>query len=193
MIFNLERERLNHPQARLIPEFIWETYFSGRLEDGEIQLMQAPQATLNNALDPFRYKSTAIKLRYWLCIIFSQPRNDRSISSTEVSSFLNMDPRAEFILAARTGDIEAIKQCLDRPNTDAVEMIKANSYEAFMDAVKEGHLNVIQKFMEILGDDRLEMIKADNYAAFYFAAQYGHFNIVEELIKHVGANHSGND
>ncbi len=72
IIFTTEEERLQHPQARLIPPDAWNEYFDGKLSLSVISLMQAEDNDLDHHLSNLSASEKG-KTPIWIALMVSHP------------------------------------------------------------------------------------------------------------------------
>lgn len=170
--FDSENKRLDDPQARLIPKFIWDEFFTNSMmTTDEIQLMQCPESriidTLNAAIVKLFPLSSIINKpdlndnpnariqcqRLWLCLALSQPPKNATIL-IEALFKLGLTEEETFVLSTQIGHIEFINQLFKKPNLAPLEMISANDYKAFRAAASSGQFYIIKKFLDFIPKEK---------------------------------------
>ncbi|HLB58416.1 MAG TPA: hypothetical protein VJL60_06345, partial [Gammaproteobacteria bacterium] len=74
MRFEKEADRLQHPQASLIPRHIWARYFpTDEITESEIDLMKTPLESISARLGLAPNLNQEEKGRAWLAIVYSHP------------------------------------------------------------------------------------------------------------------------
>ena len=184
MRFNSEAERLEHPQARLIPASLWKDYelFGHRLPDDLLPLMTASDDEVllqiqqnREQFDGFQKKQCA-----WFAIMYSHPL--LSVESlVSLGLELNMNYDNLFGMSTLCGRLDVLRYLEEKAPERLQAMIGAGNYSAFRYAARNGHLDVLRYFEEKAPDRLQAMIEANGYGAFRSAADNGHLDVLRYL------------
>jgi hypothetical protein len=188
MKFRSENERMQHPQARLIPLSVWkDVFYSRELSDFQLTLMQTTPSDLGNYLASLddadlQAHNKGKKIQDWFAMAYSHP----DITDDLLMDFagrLNLSDEQLFCLTAEIGKRSLLERLMERAPDKVQGMIAANNYEAFWKAAKNGHLPVMERLMERAPDNVQGMISAGGYEAFRYAAKNGHLPVMERLME----------
>lgn len=169
MKFSTHEERMQHSQAKLIPQTIWDRYFLKGLPNSLIPLMQASEEHV--LLDRLKAiplpSSTSDILCLWLGIAFSHPEFN-SESLQRIGGMLGMSDELMFHAAVLWNDENYFKDLMTKYSTSSLQgMIAADNYLAFRLAAENGHLSILQFLAEKAPEKLQEMIAARFYVRFY--------------------------
>ncbi|WP_412757517.1 ankyrin repeat domain-containing protein [Legionella bozemanae] len=183
MKFSTHEERMQHSQAKLIPQTIWDRFFLKDLPNSLISLMQANEEYL--LLDHLKAiplpSSKSEILCLWLGIAFSHPEFNLE-SLQRIGDMLGMSDELMFYAAVLWSDENYFKDLMTKYSTSSLqEMIAADNYLAFRLAAENGHLSVLQFLAEKAPEKLQEMITAHYYSAFISAAKNGHLSVLQFL------------
>src|SRR3990167_10250072 len=165
MRFEKEADRLEHPQAHLIPRQVWASYFpTNEITESEITLMTIPIDSISARLGLAPNLNQQEKERVWLAIVYSHPAAEPA-KLIEFANQLGIETNTFFILAIETGNIEILNLLISGRTPDKVqEMIAANYYQAFGFATSRKQLVVLDWFFaKCTADKAQEMIAENNY------------------------------
>ncbi len=211
MVYVSEAKRLNHPQARLIPESMWRTIFYYDLSKYEIMFMTCSYDELLNNLTDIATLDSLQKMR--ICYVITLSHNTLSneilihiynkigISNNSLfvlgavlgslslfqqiaASVLPVDTEcmvSAFIMAAAHGNMSVMREIIKLAPDKLMDMIAAENYSAFRFAAANGHLLVLQELLEFAPDKAQEMIESMEYEAFLLSARYGHLPVMQML------------
>ncbi len=182
MKFKSKAERMAHPQARLIPESLWNNplFFDRDLPDYLISLMQEADESIITAYSQAeRFINYYKRKCAWLAIALSHP----NLSIQTLQQLGGLPDNTVFSLAAAWGNkvfFETLANDYLIQN-QLQDMIAVDNYLVFRVAAENGHLEVL-RYLEDKAPAQLQaMIAADNYFAFRFAAQNGHLEVLRYL------------
>src|SRR3990167_8284808 len=168
MRFEKEADRLEHPQAHLIPRQVWASYFpTNEITESEITLMTIPIDSISARLGLAPNLNQQEKERVWLAIVYSHPAAEPA-KLIEFANQLGIETNTFFILAIETGNIEILNLLISGRTPDKLqEMIAADGYCAFQRAATNGHLIVLDRLFEKCAANKIqEMIASAGYCAF---------------------------
>ena len=112
MKFYSEKERMQHPQAKLIPKLIMFGELNGELTDAEINLMQISQDDLIPHLKTLRNETRLDKLKAILCCAYRQPFvNDDDLY--RMAKEINLLAEDMFKITALTGRLTCLNPLLE--------------------------------------------------------------------------------
>ena len=186
MRFDSEAERMEHPQARLIPLDVW-WLFGNELSDFQLALMQAPTSELGVYLESLdrgvlqSLGTTKEKITTWLALVCSHP----DVADAELivyASRLGLSTKDIFVCSAILGHLNFVDKLIETNPSQLQMLIEAGSYKAFREAAGHGHLAVMERLMELAPNNVQAMISAGDYDAFREAAGHGHLVVMERLI-----------
>jgi len=206
-----EATRLNHPQARLIPESMWRMIFSYELSKYEIMFMTLSHEALLPHLTEVVALDNSQKMRICYVITLSHvelsnkelihiyntigiPNNSLfvlgavlghlSLFQQIATSVLPVDTEcmeSAFIMAAAHGNLLVMRELIKLAPDKLMEMIAAESYSAFRFAAANGHLLVVEELLKFAPDKAQEMIESTDYEAFLLSTRYGHLSVMQML------------
>jgi hypothetical protein len=196
MRFSSEQARLEHPQARLIPQPIWSyvDFFNHELSDYQLRLMQNPSDEIARllALDETtfseEFQTDSERWTAWLALACAKRRvscQDLLVLAEQLQ-FSNQDIFFLVTQVDRADYLQYWSQDMARSDEGTAEfqsMLEASQYRAFRYAAKQGYLDVVKYFVGIDGVDLDAMLSAREYGAFRFAAQQGHDEITHYLLE----------
>ncbi|HHM2299132.1 TPA: ankyrin repeat domain-containing protein [Legionella anisa] len=183
MKFSTHAERMQHPQAKLIPQTLWNTLFFKDLPNSLIPLMQACD---EHALI-YRLKAITLPvytreiLCLWLGIALSHPEfNSQSLQ--RIGDMLGVSDQLMFYAAVLWGNENYFKDLMTKYSTRSLQdMIAADNYLAFRHSAENGHLSILQYLAEKAPEKLKKMITAQHYSAFSFAAENGNLTVLQFL------------
>lgn len=180
-------ERMHHPQAKLIPQHLWDDYFVNWLSDDLIPLMQVTtEESLYSQLHNDSC-STIERIQTWVAIVISHPQwNFEQIECLNYQ--LHMSDALVFQCAAAWGNEPYFQHVASRHielgSLHAV--ISDDDYKAFRLAAKHGHLPILKYLANKVFYTTLQaMIAAKDYAAFRGAANHNHLDVLLYLTEKV--------
>ncbi|MCH9756412.1 MAG: ankyrin repeat domain-containing protein, partial [Gammaproteobacteria bacterium] len=193
MWFYSHAKRMQHPQARLIPEGMWSYYFTSEdISDTQITLMQTEVSDLDAYLDRMASQnfSEVERKRAWLLIALSHP----NLPDGRLIHFfrkLKLDTALQLQLTAVFGRISLLESLFKANQDNLRALVASDTYAVFKSAAVGGHLDalnlLIDKLTELAPGDVHAMIAAGdyvgNYAAFRWAACGGHLDVLNWLIE----------
>ena len=191
MRFSSEEERIQHPQAKLIPSILWSVpnLFNSNIDDPTLALMQADEAHLMSCLES-SIKSITNKEVAWLAIAFSHS----SLGFEElcqIANTLQLPEQGLFVmfgLLGKTNFFESIVNHYSKAGT-LKAMIAADEYRAFRAAALIGYLDVMNRMLALSTDvEQQAMIAARDYFAFGGAVNHGHLTVISRLLEAVTNN-----
>ncbi|WP_115706958.1 hypothetical protein [Legionella sainthelensi] len=186
MQFFNESQRNQHPEARLIPQVIWDEIFYDELFPDSLILwmnMTCEELQKQLFLIPEKEKDKA-----WMAIAYSHPDMDNR-------QLINIGERFGFSvsdllnLAVMLGDSAkhlALLKLLSQ-NEFYTDSILHGSLR-FQRAAQSGHLNGLKYLIELIQfkvSHRMldEMIAKDNFYVFRAAAEHGHLDVLKYLVE----------
>ena len=184
--FKTYAERMQHPQARLIPESMWNdgTLFDCSLPDIMLPLMTASNEELITRLNNSAPTLSLFKLKKlaWLSIALSHPDLEL-LTLREIATQLHLDSTTLFQLLAIMGNKKHLDEFLNESlNPSVQELIQAKSFSAaYRYAAANGHIGILD-YLESKAPDQVQaMIQADDFYAYRNAAFNGHLGVLEHL------------
>lgn len=187
MIFNNEAERMQHPQGRIIPNSLWNSFF--RTNELSEELIQSMQATDGIILDSYiaamqpQLKYNDDKARSWLCLILSH--TDVSFEQFDHwADQLSMSPELLFQTAAAWGNKDYFQHLITMHEIDGSlqSLIAANNYFAYQQAAEQGHLLILTCLESNAPQSITKMIRSRDYEAFLIASRRGHLSIIQHFM-----------
>jgi hypothetical protein len=181
MRFNSEAERMQHPEASLIPRVMWGNYrfFDSEIQDEIITLMQAGSDQIERLLEKLQLRSLQKRECAYLALLYSHPSLSDEASYAYMQQ-LNFEPTQQLLLSCILGKTTLIERIFEHHHSD---IIKARGYEAFHLAVENGHLAVIERLMALAPSEVQAMVGASSYAAFRWADENSHLEVVQRLLR----------
>ncbi|MDF1827780.1 MAG: hypothetical protein P1U39_05830 [Legionellaceae bacterium] len=185
MRFNSEAERMEHPQARLIPLSVWERddLFNQELSDYELTLMKTAPSDLDDDLASFTREK---KYTAWLALAYAHPDMDDALL-LRFADRLGLSNDDCFKLTVIVGKLSLLHKMIETNGRQIQSMIAAGRYGVFLDAVKHGHLDVvnclIDKLTELAPDEVQAMISIHGDRGFISAMSRGFLPIMERLLE----------
>ncbi len=168
-------ERINHPQAKLIPEYLFQCEFRFELTYEHIKLMTTPLADIQvEPLDFVAYKKGVNTA--WICILVSNPK--ASIKDLwEIAESLGCDKVDMFYIASMLGHLGIVKKIVGLHSTKQIEDMVTNcDARAFKFAAEEGHLDVLEYLMRLTDEDLIG--KRINWYHYSQICANGHLNVL---------------
>lgn len=186
--FANEEERQNHPEARLIPEYLWNEWdlFYGEIDEIFVPLLtKLPDQTLIQYLEillnsiPFDnlsdYRIQKNKFIAFICIIFGQKElTPEALRSVSVK--LQLTDIQLFHLLAQTGQLEYLRWFVSQLSPERLHAIfNERWFAGFIQAAKNGHVEVMAYLEELFTVlHREDLLKAQAESAYWLAAERGH-------------------
>jgi hypothetical protein len=156
MKFLSENERMQHPQARLIPLNVWKTFYSDELSDFQLALMQTASSDYSNYLagldnGALQDLTTIKKISAdWLAMAYGHP-DAKDYLLMNFARRLNIPTEEVFKLAAIIGKMSMMEHLMKLAPDKVQDMIAADrystSYEAFRVAAINGHTPVVNRLL----------------------------------------------
>ncbi|MDA9271871.1 ankyrin repeat domain-containing protein [bacterium] len=183
MKFNAETQRLEHPQARLIPQPLWDALFKNELTDTEMMLLQADmtqdQEHILEALQdlsPIYTFSGDQKLRAGVCILLGHPEyREALIQNAET---LTLSPDDLLNIAVMTSRNDLISSIIAKyPNT------KNWLGSAFLNACRIGNIEALEQLAAYSPEDVYAMIEYKDYKALVNAAKNNQLPVMTWLMQ----------
>ncbi|MCE0723049.1 MULTISPECIES: hypothetical protein [Legionella] len=179
-------ERMQHPQAKLIPQTLWDILFLEELPDCLIPLMQTKDEHL--LIDrlkaiPLPVSKSEI-LCLWLGIAFSHPEFN-SESLQHIGDMLGMSDKVMLHAAVLWGNESYFKDLMTKYSSSSQDMIAADNNYIFIESIRYGHLYVLQYIAEKAPEKLQEMLASENYLAFSCAFQKSHLSVLQFLAEKV--------
>jgi hypothetical protein len=197
MRFNYEAERMEHPQARLIPQSVWRRYdfnrfFEHELLEFQLTLMQITSRDLDDYLASFEDNTLEFidthekKYIAWLALAYTHPDiNDALL--LRFADRLGLSNEDSFKLTATLGKLSLLNKIIEANTSQIQNMISAGRYGVFLDAVENGHLGIVNCLIETLTtlapDDVQTMISINNDKGFILAMSRGFLPIMDRLFE----------
>ena len=189
--FNSEAERMQHPQASLIPRLVWQREFFSELSGAELNLMQVSQEHLDtevkNIVLPNEVRNAAKNAKKcWICIALSHSCDDAEL--IRIANLMKMSLKDVFIAAVTLGKISTIEKvvalALER-KMSIKDLISSDSAAALSEAATYNFPGVMDKLF-IIGNENgvsiKDMLEVNGFVAIRQAASFGHFVLTEKLI-----------
>jgi hypothetical protein len=189
MRFSSEQARLEHPQAGLIPQFLWksEGYFNEELSDFQYGLMTHSRDAVDQLLNlrgtyPEELNSDVKRWSAWLALACANPAFEHLfvLNIGRSLGFSNVNIFYVTIMAGREQFLDFFAK--DIGPREFGGLIARNQYSCFRMAAELRHVNVMKYFLEHAGVNVEAMISAREYGAFRFAAQQGHVEVINYLL-----------
>ena len=182
--FSSEKERSQHPEARLIPSSVWSDYelFREEFSDDFIPLMNASDDELLLKIQQYKelFPDRKQKECAWLAIFYSH--SSLSVEFlVKLGHELEIDPISLFKMGAVCGHLTLLEYLVAKAPESLQAMIEAHDYEAFHMAAENGHLDVLRYLVAKAPGRLQEMIEAFCYQAFRYAAENGHLDVLHYL------------
>ncbi|GEM_PF-3293480 len=173
-----ENERMRHPQAKLIPQYVWSEICKNTISDAQVELMSIPQGELLVRLIRLKNNlSNQEKLKELFFCAYRVPVIHEGFLR-EMCHAIELPRPQQFILAASTGHIDFFTDVL--ASADVGEEFYPR---AFLFAASNGHLKVIQELARLAPTRVQDMIEAESFGAFREAASSGHLGVIQELAR----------
>ncbi len=139
--FRSEAQRQAHPEARLIPVIVWNTFFKQGLSDEIIQLMKQGRG-------PFDSDSVKHDPATWLAFAYSHPELDDT-ALIEAANQMQLPAAEQLRLSAALGRASLFDRLYDGfDKTYLLTLLEANQYEIFRIAARLGHQPILQKIFD---------------------------------------------
>lgn len=180
-----------HPQAKLIPQSVWEDYFSPSLHDATqrggildeqiISLMKANIKGLDTQVkDIVKLQSTRFKKQVWLAIVLSHPGLNNS-ELRKLCQIMDLPLQESLELAVVSGQLDffcSLEKEKIFPNRES------SSLDAYIPvAARHGYLHIIKHLLQRKAlNERKEVFKANDFKALQMAIAGGHLYIVEYIV-----------
>jgi ankyrin repeat protein len=181
-------EKSSHPQAKLIPTGVWDSYFlsfgadgshsGGDLPDTCIALMGLDRAGALQAIESLKGGKPIEKIRYIYCIAVTHPE----IDLIKLCADFGLSDEA-FAVAAALGRLSTLNALVESSSSEKLAaLIKVNNYAPFRMAAMHGKLEVMNRLLELVPkDEQLAMIASRSYSGFWSACGEGHMEILNRL------------
>jgi hypothetical protein len=184
MLFQNETERMQHPQAKLIPISLWRDYnlFRERLNNNLISLMQEEkESLLLSQLKKYTAKSaTRERQCAWIAITFSHPSFNEELLFT-IAKTLELSNELLFQTSIALGNLSLVRALRTYLGPIAPTVIS----HSFRYTAKKGYLATLCYLGELDPKQIQAMIEENNYEAFRWAAQNGHLHVLEFLAEKI--------
>jgi hypothetical protein len=186
--FTNEEERQNHPEARLIPEYLWKEWdlFHGEIDEIFLPLLtklsdQALLQYLEILLNSIQFDNLADyqiqknKFIAFICIIFGHKELTPELFNT-VAVILQLTDLQLFHLLAQTGQLEYLRRFVNQLSPEHLHAIfNERWFAGFTLAAKNGHVNVMEYLEQLFSAlHREDLLKAQAESAYWLAAERGH-------------------
>jgi hypothetical protein len=192
MRFSSEQERIEHPQARLIPLDSWDDIFNKKLSEFQLELMQVPLDNLGGYLDNLDDKGPQSRdareeQADWISLAYAHPdaSDDLLMRFTE---YLQLPPEKILQCALILGQESYLEKVIQKHDANLKILIMEGDdsdgyYKIFRDAARNGRLDIMEKLMQLVPECVPDMICAGQYDAFQQASTNGHLDVMERLIE----------
>jgi hypothetical protein len=183
--FKTYEERIQHPQARLIPESMWnnEDLFNFSLADFMLPLMTTSKEELITQLNNSAAKLDSLRLKKvaWLSIALSHPDLELSILRN-IATQLQLDNTILFQLLVIIGNKKYLDDFLNESlNLSVQKIIQTNNFYVYRLAAGNGHVGVLQ-YLEAKAPSQIQdMIQARYFYAYRLAAGNDHLEVLQHL------------
>lgn len=170
-------ERLKHPQAKRIPEYLFSCEFHFELTDEQIKLMTTPLKEILENPSNFITDQSNINAA-WICILVNNP--DASIKQLwKLAQFLECEPRDIFYIASTLGQLGIVKKMVGLYEPEEIEeMLTYCDARAFKFAAEEGHREVIEYLNDELTEEHLIESRI-NWFHYSCICAKGHLNVIK--------------
>lgn len=190
MRFSSERARLAHPQAGLIPQFLWksEGYFNEELSDFQDGLMTHSRDAVDQLLNlrgtyPEELNSDSKRWSAWLALVYANPAFDYPflLNIGRSLGFSNENIFYVTIMTGREQFLDFFAQAIGPLEFGG--LIKRVNYSCFRMAATRGHLNVMKYLVEHVDVNVEAMLAANDYAAFRHAVSINDIDMKNYLLQ----------
>jgi hypothetical protein len=183
--FKTYEERMLHPQAKLIPESMWNNnnLFNFSLAGFILPLMTASNEELITHLNDAAAKldSNRLKKVAWLSIALGHPNFELSILRN-LATQLQLNNLILFQLLVIIGNKKYLDDFLNESlPTNVQKMIQSENFYAYRLAAENGHLEVLQYLEAKVPNQIQEMIQGFDFCAYRLAAENGHLEVLKHL------------
>ncbi len=177
--FKTSEDRMKHPQAKLIPEVLWndKEFFAGSLYKNVLALMSTPQQellpSLKLDLDSLKYKSKATLL----AIALSHP--DLALAELlNMAMELAIEQLDLFHLLILTENKKWIDAFMD---VGLVPSLEEDIFSHYFWAAERGYALILEQLEAKEPEKTLTMIRKDSYRAYRLSAQNGFLEVLKHL------------
>ena len=180
MNFKSEKERLLHPQAKLIPTFLWSEVFNENLKKDQIVLLQTPiKDFLNNKKLIPKHQKHAMAV--WACVFLANP--DALLEDLLQTAIVLKLPLDKLLfISSASKCLPVVKNILNSASKEEIEqLVKSHDYGIFSMAAANNDLALVSYLEEKTPELIKEMIQADMYRAFRLASESGHIEMLRYL------------
>ncbi|MBA2649007.1 MAG: hypothetical protein H0U75_05290 [Legionella sp.] len=172
MRFKTELQRLQHPQARLIPVILWEKYSGGYLSEDMLHMMQAEDNECLSFIGKLQYAGN--KKITWIALAVSHP----TLGPPELEQIAcKLEIKSDLLqFAIQVGNLDLISFLTSKEPYSAQKARDNFNYKAKKSAAYAGHLAVFQYF------DTDEPLEYAVWEKMYTKSGfYGHLSILQYL------------
>jgi len=183
MRFETEAQRMNEPQACLIPASILHSLlgqFPLDISDAVLELMRTDSIHLTHQVQTLMHQlDCPLKKRFaWIAMALSH----NELSDKALQEFAHQLGISGSLLqaAAELGKPNFLEVLITDKNA---RLDILNYFKACNSAAKCGHIPILERLIVLAPDHVQGMIEDDDYSVFRLAAQNGHLLVLERLIE----------
>ena len=179
MRFDSEHERMQHPQARLIPKQVWKALFNSELSDNDCFLVQMKTSDLTGHLRTIQGHLTDIDSKRRALFAVALGHSDLTGEALlAIGRELGLSNEWVLSCACIIGNLRVVNLLA----TENLELIKTYDNLVYV-AASHGQLQVMERLIELIPNSAQGMLKINGIMALDSAAENGYLAVVERLMR----------